>query len=41
MIVFTGGGANTDEIAPFLFRSIRSNAAMPENTVGQEKLGVQ
>ena len=38
VLVFTGGGANTDEIAPFLFRSIRSNAAIPENTVGQQKL---
>ncbi|MBL8227575.1 MAG: hypothetical protein JNL98_03830 [Bryobacterales bacterium] len=38
MLVFTGGGANTNEIAPFLFRSIRSSAAIPENSVGQRKL---
>ena len=38
VLVFTGGGVNTDEIAPFLFRSIRSNVAIPENTVGQQRL---
>jgi hypothetical protein len=38
VIVFTGGGANTDDIAPFLFRSIRSNAAIPEDAVGKQKL---
>ncbi len=38
VLVFTGGGANTDEIAPFLFRSIRSDVAIPENRVGQQKL---
>jgi CubicO group peptidase (beta-lactamase class C family) len=38
VLVFTGGGANTDDIAPFLFRSIRSSVAIPENKVGQQKL---
>jgi CubicO group peptidase (beta-lactamase class C family) len=38
VVVFTGGGANTDEIAPFLFRAIRSEKAIPENPVGQERL---
>jgi hypothetical protein len=36
--VFTGGGADTDEIAPFLFRAIRSDAAIAENPAGQQKL---
>jgi len=38
VVVFTGGGANTDEIAPFLFRAIRSDKAIPENSAGQQRL---
>jgi hypothetical protein len=38
VVVFTGGGANTDEIAPFLFKAVRSDTAIAENTVGQKKL---
>src|SRR5262249_47541301 len=38
VVVFTGGGANTDEIAPFLFRSIRSDKAIRENPIGQQRL---
>jgi len=38
VVVFTGGGANTDEIAPFLFRAIRSDRAIPENSAGQQRL---
>ncbi|MFN0100837.1 MAG: serine hydrolase domain-containing protein [Bryobacteraceae bacterium] len=38
VVVFTGGGADTDQIAPFLFRAIRSDRAIPENPAGQEKL---
>jgi hypothetical protein len=38
VVVFTGGGANTDEIAPFLFRAIRSDKAIPENSAGQGRL---
>jgi CubicO group peptidase (beta-lactamase class C family) len=38
VVVFTGGGANTDEIAPFLFKAIRSDAAIAENPAGQRKL---
>lgn len=38
VLVFTGGGANTDEIAPFLFRAIRSNVAIPENPPGLQNL---
>jgi CubicO group peptidase (beta-lactamase class C family) len=38
VVVFTGGGANTDEIAPFLFKAIRSDAAIAENPAGQQKL---
>ena len=38
VVVFTGGGANTDEIAPFIFRAIRSDKATPENSAGQQRL---
>jgi hypothetical protein len=38
VVVFTGGGADTDQIAPFLFRAIRSDAAIPENPAGQRRL---
>src|SRR5262249_21722739 len=38
VVVFTGGGANTDEIAPFLFKAIRSDAAIVESPAGQQKL---
>jgi CubicO group peptidase (beta-lactamase class C family) len=32
VVVFNGGGVNTDEIAPFLFRAIRSDGPLPETT---------
>jgi CubicO group peptidase (beta-lactamase class C family) len=38
VVVFTGGGANTDEIAPFLFRAIRSDGPIAENPANQQKL---
>lgn len=38
VVVFTGGGANTDEIAPFLFRAIRSDKSIPENPAGRQRL---
>ena len=38
VVVFTGGGANTDEIAPFIFRAIRSNMAIPENPTRHQRL---
>ena len=38
VVVWTGGGANTDQIAPFLFRSIRSDAAIAEDPGGMRKL---
>jgi Beta-lactamase len=38
VVVFTGGGANTDEIAPFLFRAIRSDKSIPENPPGMQRL---
>ena len=38
VVVFTGGGANTDEIAPFLFKAIRSDGAIAENPTTQQKL---
>jgi CubicO group peptidase (beta-lactamase class C family) len=38
VVVFTGGGANTDELAPYLFRAIRSDRAIPENPAGQQRL---
>jgi CubicO group peptidase (beta-lactamase class C family) len=31
VVVFNGGGLNTDDLAPFLFRAIRSDAPLPEN----------
>jgi CubicO group peptidase (beta-lactamase class C family) len=30
VVVFNGGGVNTDEIAPFLFRAIRADTSLPE-----------
>jgi CubicO group peptidase (beta-lactamase class C family) len=38
VLVFTGGGSNTDQIVPFLFRAIRSETAIPENQASQQKL---
>lgn len=38
VVVFTGGGVDTDQIAPFLFRAIRSDSAIPENPAALEKL---
>jgi len=38
VVVFTGGGADTDQIAPFLFRAIRSNQEIPENPGSQRRL---
>lgn len=38
VVVFTGGGADTDQIAPFLFRAIRSDTAIPENPAGIQRL---
>jgi CubicO group peptidase (beta-lactamase class C family) len=38
VVVFNGGGVNTDELAPFLFRAIRSDAPLPENTSGSVRL---
>jgi len=37
-VVWTGGGADTDRIAPYLFRSIRSDAAIPDNPAKTLKL---
>jgi len=38
VLVFTGGGSDTDQIAPFLFRAIRSDRAIPENHKSQQRL---
>jgi CubicO group peptidase (beta-lactamase class C family) len=38
VLVFTGGGSDTDQIAPFLFRAIRSDTAIPENPKSQQRL---
>jgi CubicO group peptidase (beta-lactamase class C family) len=38
VVVFTGGGSNTDSIAPFLFRAIRSDKAILENPSAQQRL---
>jgi hypothetical protein len=34
--LFTGGGANTDKIAPFLLRAIRWYTAITENLTSQQ-----
>ena len=38
VVVFTGGGSDTDQIAPFLFRAIRSDTPIPENPASQQRL---
>jgi hypothetical protein len=38
VVVFNGGGVNTDELAPFLFRAIRSDSPLPENTSSSLRL---
>jgi CubicO group peptidase (beta-lactamase class C family) len=38
VVVFNGGGLDTDELAPFLFRAIRSRAALPESASGSVRL---
>jgi CubicO group peptidase (beta-lactamase class C family) len=38
VLVFTGGGSDSDQIAPFLFRAIRSDTTIPENPAGQRRL---
>jgi len=38
VVVFNGGGLNTDDLAPFLFRAIRSEAPLPENAGAAARL---
>lgn len=38
VVVFNGGGVNTDEIAPFLFRAIRSDTSLAENPTSAARL---
>ena len=38
VVVFNGGGADTDQVAPFLFRAIRSDTAIPENPDSRNRL---
>jgi hypothetical protein len=38
IVVFNGGGVNTDEIAPFLFKAIRSAKAVPEDQAARQRL---
>jgi CubicO group peptidase (beta-lactamase class C family) len=38
VVVFTGGGVNTDELAPFLFRAIQSDTKLRANTTGAARL---
>jgi hypothetical protein len=38
VVVFTGGGADTDPIAPYLFRALRSDIAIAENPANQRRL---
>jgi CubicO group peptidase (beta-lactamase class C family) len=39
VVVFNGGGVNTDELAPFLFRAIRSDAPLPQSASASVRLG--
>jgi CubicO group peptidase (beta-lactamase class C family) len=38
VVVFNGGGVDTDELAPFLFRAIRSAAPLPANSTASVRL---
>jgi CubicO group peptidase (beta-lactamase class C family) len=38
VVVFNGGGVDTDDIAAFLFRAIRSDTPLPENRGASERL---
>jgi CubicO group peptidase (beta-lactamase class C family) len=38
VVVFNGGGVDTDELAPFLFRAIQSDAPLPANESGASRL---
>jgi CubicO group peptidase (beta-lactamase class C family) len=38
IVVFTGGGFDTDQLAPFIFRAIRSNTAIPESAASHKRL---
>ena len=38
VVVFNGGGLNTDDLAPFLFRAIKSENALAENKHGHDRL---
>jgi len=38
VVVFNSGGVDTDAIAPFLFRAIRSDRSLPENPVSGMRL---
>jgi CubicO group peptidase (beta-lactamase class C family) len=38
VVVFNGGGVDTDEIAPFLFRAIQSDGPLPESPQGTVRL---
>lgn len=38
VVVFNSGGVNTDDLAPFLFRAIKSDTPLPENASGASRL---
>jgi hypothetical protein len=38
VVTFTSGGADTDRVAPFLFKAIRSESAIPENPAALQRL---
>jgi CubicO group peptidase (beta-lactamase class C family) len=38
VVVFNGGGVNTDEIAPFLMKAIRSDAPLPDDAAAARRL---
>jgi CubicO group peptidase (beta-lactamase class C family) len=41
VIVFNGGGVDTDELAPFLLRAIKSDAPLPESPDHTKRLRIQ
>jgi CubicO group peptidase (beta-lactamase class C family) len=38
VVVFNAGGVDTDEVAPFVFRAIRSAAPLPDNAIASVRL---
>ncbi|HEX5686008.1 MAG TPA: serine hydrolase [Ideonella sp.] len=41
VVVITGGGLDVDRLAPHLLRALKSNAALPPNPAGQQRLAAR